>query len=123
MEDVRIKFNNTPIRKDTEKLLPSGRGVTPGHIYNFPEAYGLTDQLLSVDTTLISELKAELGGDGILDFVSPEFSAIAEQAYTQINSPSVTLGNVWFIFSSLLPKVVASLPADPRDIVNIAVDI
>lgn len=38
-------------------------------------------------------------------------------------SASITLGNVWFIFSSLLPKVVASLPVDLHNIVNVAVDI
>ena len=112
IKDVQTKFNNSPIRWDKKKLLPSGKGVTPDHIYKFLEQYGLSDQLLKVDTTVVKELKDALGGESLLDFVSPEFHEIASSAYVRIGSPNVSSQNAWCVFKLLLPEVRKTVPLD-----------
>lgn len=109
IEGVRVKMNHAPIRKDAQKLLPSGRGVTPDHVYSFPEDYGLKDQLISVDRDLVQELKLLLGGDALLDFVKPEFADLAHRIYEVVGSPRVSSCNVWTVFGSMLPGIVNAL--------------
>ena len=108
-------MNNAPIRKDAQKLLPSGNGITPDHIYAFPEDYGLKDQLISVDCDLVQELKLQLGGDSLLEFVKPEFGDLACRIYKAMGSPSVSSHNAWSVFRTMLPVIAdacASLDAD-----------
>lgn len=102
-------MNNAPIRKDNLKLLPSGRGATPDHIYSFPEEYNMKDQLIAVDRNVIQELKLGLGGDSILDFVRAEFAELALQVYENLGSPSISSANAWHVFSHMLPAIQEAL--------------
>lgn len=109
IDDVRQKLNHAPIRKDARKLLPSGNGITPHHIYSFPEEYNMKDQLIPVDRGVIRELKSQLGGDSILDFVKPEFNALVLRVYQNLGSPPVSSHNAWHVFAELLPGVTEAL--------------
>lgn len=102
-------MNHAPIRKDVQKLLPSGKGVTPDHVYSFPEEYGMSDQLIPVDCDLIREIKLQLGGDSLLDFVSPEFAKLALDAYESIGSPMASTHNAWEVFTCMLPNLTEAL--------------
>lgn len=109
IEDVCVKMNFTPVRKDVQKLLPSGKGATPDHIYKFPEDYGMKDQLIPVDCNLIRELKLQLGGDSLLEFIPPEFAELALNVCEKLGSPAVSSYNVWDIYTLMLPDVTEVL--------------
>jgi len=109
IEEVRQKLNHAPTRKDAKKLLPSGKGITPIHIYSFPEDYNMKDQLIPVDREVIRELKSQLGGDSILDFVNPDFATLAVGVYEKLGSPPASSHNAWRIFSNMLPGVTEAL--------------
>jgi len=98
-------MNKAPIRKDRQKLLPSGKGVTPDRVYSSPEKYSLKDQLIPVDRDLVRELKLQLGGDSLLNFVKPEFADLARGIYDGIGSPSVLSHNAWSVFKTMLPII------------------
>lgn len=102
-------MNHSPVRKDARKLLPSGKGITPNHIYSFPKDYGLKDQLIPVDCNLIRELKLQLGGDSLLNFVPPEFAELAFTAYEKLGSPAVSIHNAWEVFVQIVPHVTEAL--------------
>lgn len=110
-------MNNASVRKDNLKVLPSGKGATPDHIYSFPEEYNLKDQLIAVDRNVIRELKLQLGGDSILDFVRVEFAELALQIYGDLGSPPISSVNAWCVFSCMLPAVQEALAKLGDDVV------
>ena len=109
IEDLRQKLNHSPVRKDIRKLLPSGKGVTPNRIYSFPQDYNMKDQLIPVNRDVVRELKSQLGGDSLLNFVKPEFAALALEVYQSLGSPPVSSRNAWQVFSDMLPGVTEAL--------------
>ena len=54
---------------------------------------------------LIQELKASMGGNAILEFVSANFSERAELAYATLDIEKLTMENVWVVFHELLSLV------------------
>jgi hypothetical protein len=70
-----------------------------------PEQWGGRNLLLPVNIRVIQEIKAVLKDDAVLDFSTPEFSAIAEQVYNEMNISKLTFNNVWYIFQEMLPLV------------------
>ena len=75
----------------------------------------MTDQLIPVDRDVIRELKHQLGGESILDFVKPEFAELALGVYEMLGSPPVSSASVWHVFSHMLPSIyeaLAKLEAD-----------
>ena len=65
----------------------------------------MSNQLLKVDTKVVTELKEALGGESLLDFVSADFRMIACDAFIRIGSPDVSSRNAWCVFNQLLPEV------------------
>ncbi len=55
---------------------------------------------------LISELREQIGGQEgrrqAYDFVTPEFRAEADGAYTDLGSPPITLVTAWAIFLAVV---------------------
>lgn len=47
--------------------------------------------------------KAALGGDALLDFVSPEYGRRAEEAFRDLGIPGLTYHNIWDVFGLMLP--------------------
>lgn len=92
------------MRWDKKKAGPSG--CSRNTAFALHENYGLVDCLLKIpDMSLIHKLKEEMGGDALLDFVSPEFGARAESAYEALAISELAFENVWSVFRELLPLV------------------
>ena len=91
--------NAARMRKDKNKAGPSG--MSRDNAFNFPESWGGRNCLLPVDVAVIHELKEDLGGNQLLEFVSPEFSKHAQEAYESLNISELTFQNVWTIFSTM----------------------
>ena len=71
--------NSFKSRKDNDKPGPSG--MSRNHAFSMPEQWNGKNCLLPVDVAIIQEIKKEMGGDEILEFVSQEFSECAETTY------------------------------------------
>jgi hypothetical protein len=54
---------------------------------------------------VIWEIKQAMGGDAILDFVSPEYAAKATKVYNDVGAPLLTMKTAWDVFSALLPHM------------------
>lgn len=93
--------NSYKSRKDNSKAGPSG--MSRNNAFFMPESWGGKNCLLPVDLEVVREIKKELGGDEILEFVSREFSDRAEAAYQTLGVQDLTFDNVWPIFKELLP--------------------
>ena len=92
------------MRRDNKKAGPSG--CSRNMAFSLHENYGLVNCLLRIsDMSIIHKLKEEMGGDALLDFVSPEFSERAESAYESLSISELTFENVWEIFQALLSLV------------------
>jgi len=95
--------NNRQMRKQRDKLLPSG--VTPNVAHTLPERFGGEDCLQPVDRQVIQEIMDEMreNYDALTDWgVPPEFAARAAAACDRLQVHEVTLMNVWVVFSSIL---------------------
>jgi hypothetical protein len=87
------------LRPDLEKQMTFCNGVRMCHdkskadpskmsrseAFSLPESWGGRNCLLPVDVSIIREIKAAMGGDALLDFVSPEFAARAQAVYDSLH--------------------------------------
>ena len=55
--------------------------------------------------SIIHKLKEEMGGDQLLEFVSPDFAARCDAAYESLAISELTFENVWEVFQAMLPLV------------------
>ena len=89
------------MRKDKNKAGPSG--CSRNEAFSLPESWGGRNCLLPISNLdIIRELKEELGGASILDFVDADFATQAEGAYDQLGITKLTMDNVWVIFTDML---------------------
>jgi len=92
------------MHKDKEK--PGPTGMSCNQAFSFPEMWGGRDCLLKInDLSIIEGLKQELGGDELVSFSMPEFSAHAQAAYDSLAIIDLTFENVWVVFTAMLPLV------------------
>ncbi|KAF8578513.1 hypothetical protein K439DRAFT_1648765 [Ramaria rubella] len=98
LDRLRDQFNNHCVRKDRKKKNPSG--VSPNVAMALPHEYNAENYLQPVDATLICPLKEDLGGDGLLQFVSDEFAERAQDVFGTLNT-TLALQNVWFVFLAM----------------------
>src|ERR1700722_20904764 len=75
--------NGVRMRRDNSKAGPSG--MSRNEAFSLPESWGGRNCLLPVDVAVIREIKVAMGGDALLDFVSPEFAARAQIAYDSLH--------------------------------------
>jgi hypothetical protein len=103
--DTFMEFRNgCMMRKDQEKPGPSG--MSRNQAFSLPEMWGGRDCLLKInDLSVIEGLKKELGGDELVSFSTPEFSAHAQAAYDSLAIIDLTFENVWAVFTVMLPLV------------------
>ena len=95
--------NGARMRKDNEKEGPSG--MSRNEAFSLPESWGGRNCLLKVDKAIVRELKEAMGGDENFDFVSIEFSQLAQAAYDTLEIRDLNLGNIWHVFIDLYPLV------------------
>lgn len=99
--------NGTKMRKDKNKAGPSG--MSRNDAFALPERWGGRDCLIPVDVAVIREIKAAMGGDDILSFVTAEFHERAEHAYDSLVIAVLSFENVWAVFSHMLPLLFPPL--------------
>jgi hypothetical protein len=71
--------------------------------FSMPQNWGGRNCLLEVDVDVIHQIKEEMGGDQLLEFVSPDFSQRAQTAYDSLNIQDLSMENIWFVFRDMLP--------------------
>ncbi|KAK7018706.1 hypothetical protein VNI00_018299 [Paramarasmius palmivorus] len=102
LDHLLERLNNHKVRKDKEKKNPSG--ARPDHAFACPEQFGGQSGLLKpVDLDVIDALMEELGGEELIQFVSPEYAARAKSVFDSLGVSQLTMENVWNIFSAMLP--------------------
>lgn len=95
--------NSVHMRKQKEKPGPSG--MSCNEAFAMPEKWGGHNCLLPVDVEVIHQIKEEMGGDSLLEFVTYEYSQWAQAAYDTLGVAKLTLENVWDVFQALLPLI------------------
>jgi hypothetical protein len=60
------------------------------------------------DMSLVIEAKELLGGETLLQFVSSEYAARAEEVYAHIGSPRLSGSSIWGVFSAMLPIMLSN---------------
>jgi hypothetical protein len=103
LDALRERLNNHVVRHNKDKKLPSG--VSPNVAFALHEEYGGTWCLQPVDREVIRGLKAALGGEDTIRFVSIEYATRAQSVYDSLGVASLTLQNVWEIFRGMLPHM------------------
>jgi hypothetical protein len=84
-------------------MLPSG--VSPNVAMAMYQEYGAAYCFQEVKLDIICAFKQELGGDTLLQFVLPEFAAYCQAVFYSLEIQTLSLQNVWLIFSHMLPVV------------------
>ena len=100
-----VEFRNgVRMRKDSQKAGPSG--MSRNDAFTLFESWGGQNCLLSIpDCEPIRTLKAELGGEAILDFVTPDYAARVQAAYTNLGILCLNFENVWVVFQDLFKEL------------------
>lgn len=95
-------WNNHRVRKQNEKILPSG--TTPEKIFKYPQKYSLEHCGVKVDADTVTALRASLPRtrEECFAFVDAEFSGVASGVYQQIGAPVMHLRSGWKIFEEML---------------------
>lgn len=101
LDTLKHRFNDHRVRFDRNKKLPSG--VSPNIAYTLHKKYGGENYLQPVNTAIVRELMVELGGEELIQFVSPEYAVCAQGVYDRLNIGELTLENIWFVYSEMLP--------------------
>lgn len=81
--------------------MPSG--CSPNVAMALYSTYGAENCLQPVDTATIDELMAQVGGEELLQFVTPAYAKKAQDIYNELQIGKLTFENVWAIFSKMLP--------------------
>ncbi|KAF7362207.1 hypothetical protein MVEN_00566900 [Mycena venus] len=98
--------NGVPIRKQKDKAGPSGvRAMSRNEAFSMFESWGGVNCLQRVDRDVIRQMKEDMGGDALIAFSMPEFSARAEEAFESLGPVVLTQKNVWDVFQAMLPLV------------------
>lgn len=93
------------VRKQKKKAMPSA--APPNDIYEDPASYNYEDLKIPVELEVVEALRAEIpmSHAEAFQFVSDEFKAAAEEAYAEIGSPKLKVGDGWTIYAQLREKL------------------
>lgn len=67
--------------------------------------YGAENCLQQVGTKIIDASIVEIGGDEILQFVTPVYAKQAQGIYDAFHVGKLMFQNVWVVFSKMLPLI------------------
>ncbi|KAF8495823.1 hypothetical protein JB92DRAFT_3099800 [Gautieria morchelliformis] len=96
LDELRDRFNNHRVRKDRNKVLPSG--VSPNEAFALHEEYSAENLLQPVNKGVVRELMVSIGGDDLIRFVSVEYAVHAQEVYDSLGIQKLTMFNVWTVF-------------------------
>lgn len=103
--------NNHRIRKQKGKTLPSGS--TPNEFYRRPDRWGGESCLIPIDDRILDQLLEGCEeGRRLMRYVSEDFEEIANEAFTAVGSPVITLQTAWVVFRVLVNHM---LPDDDTE--------
>lgn len=105
LNGLQNRLNEHIVRKDKKKLLPSG--VSPNVAYALYQQYNAEYCLQPVDTEIVEHLMEEIGGEDLIQFVTPDYAIHAQTVYDSLDVHELLFHNVWYIFSSMLPLMHA----------------
>lgn len=80
-------------------------GVSPNVCYALPQKYGGENCLQAVNVQMICGLMEDIGGEKLIQFVSPEYAVHAQEVYDHLNIEMLSFDNVLFVFSAMLPNM------------------
>lgn len=108
LDKFRDYWNNHKIRKQAQKLMPSGHIPTDALCY--PILFGGRSCLICVpeeaQMDMHNILTEEVGQcDKHLSWYSEDFHQEASVAYGAIGSPQLSLGSAWEIFTMMAEKM------------------
>ncbi|KAK7055718.1 hypothetical protein R3P38DRAFT_2848678 [Favolaschia claudopus] len=102
--DETVNFRNgAPMRSQPDKPGPSG--MSRDVAFALPESWGGINCLLPIPVERVRRMKADLGGDALLEFTEPEFTARAQAVLDTLQPLKLTLDNGWTVFRVMLPLV------------------
>ena len=94
------KINLHKVWKQKNTHLPSGG--SHNDFNDFPEEYGMWDHLIPVDEGSIDRLIEEHQPPLMFQFTSDEGEALAQELYTHLHEPQLSVLNAWKIFGDML---------------------
>jgi hypothetical protein len=100
LDSFRDRMNNHAVRSDRHKHLPSG--VSPRVAYALYSNYDGRQCLIPVDREVVKAMMDEIGED-VIRFVSREYEARAEAAFSTLGVSKLTKANIWQIFVDMIP--------------------
>ena len=103
LDQLKAHLNNHVVRYDAKKKLPSGMSANTA--YSLYAENGGEWCLQDVDREIIQHLKVEIGGEGLLRFVSVEYEVHAKKVFESLDYGKILLQNVWSVFADMLPLV------------------
>ncbi|KAK6974879.1 hypothetical protein R3P38DRAFT_2583362 [Favolaschia claudopus] len=102
--DKSINLRNViKTRKQKEKPGPSG--MSRHEAYVMPEEWGGKHCLLKIPRDFVHQMKEDLGGEALLEFTEPEFTARAMRVLDSLQPVQLSLQNGWKLFQTMLPLV------------------
>jgi hypothetical protein len=104
LDKFRQLANNRRVRKQKDKILPSG--TTPSFAYTFPEEFGGRDCLQPADVAVIDEILTGMEAEhrALTDWGVPaEFARRASAAVQTlgISLEQMDMTNVWTVFAAI----------------------
>ncbi|PPR07995.1 hypothetical protein CVT24_002686 [Panaeolus cyanescens] len=106
LDELRERLNNHVVRYNKDKKLPSGSSPNV-NMALFGEKGGewCLQSISDSDMGIIQHLKDTAGGEELLWFVTPEYSARAQSIFDTLPYSKLSFQNVWHVFSDMLPLV------------------
>ena len=85
--------------------MPSG--TTPNDIWTLPHEYGLQRVNIRIPADAVQALRQTIvtSREEALGWVSPDFAAVAEEAYTEIGRPELNVHKGWKIFAEMVAVI------------------
>ncbi|KAJ7779987.1 hypothetical protein B0H16DRAFT_1830576 [Mycena metata] len=101
LDDYAARRNIIKMRKQSDKPGPSA--MSRNTAYSLPETWGGRQCLQPVDMDVIRQMKEDMGGDALIAFSTPQFSARAQLGYDALGIQKLEQGNIWDVFRAMLP--------------------
>jgi len=80
-------------------------GISPGVAYALYTEYGAEDCLQPVGPDIVQGLMGVIRGEDLIQFVTIEYAAHAQEVFDSLHIPKLTFQNVWEVLVAMLPHL------------------
>ena len=80
-------------------------GVSPDVCYALCGKFGGKDCLQLVDVDTVRGLMRDIGGESLIQFVTPEYAEQAQAVFNGLNVGKLAFDNVWLVYTAMLPHM------------------